>query len=149
MSTPNSVSAVCKADEATLRIGANGRRGDSLASRRRSFLGRQGEVDADFEGDGVVGGEHLEAAFVETDMAEGDAFDAGEMAGQAGRFAQGPQDALEGLVHHHAGGGEKFVGVGRLVVPSATDATICQDPVGEALSQKSRIPRALFRVNRV
>jgi hypothetical protein len=35
--------------------------------------GGQGEVDADFEGDGVVGGEHLDAAFVETDAGEGDA----------------------------------------------------------------------------
>ena len=55
--------------------------------------GGQGQVDADFGRDGVVGGEHLEAAFVEADVAEGDALAVGEVAGQAGRFTQSRQGA--------------------------------------------------------
>ena len=43
--------------------------------------GGQGQVDADFGRDGVVGGEHLDAGFVEADVAEGDTFQIGEMAG--------------------------------------------------------------------
>jgi hypothetical protein len=50
----------------------------------------------------AVADEHPDAALAETDAAEGDALDTGEIAGQTGRFAQRQQDALEGLVHHHA-----------------------------------------------